>query len=1600
MDRYRPEPRRKHALRLSEDEGGLMMNLLNPKKPEDDDGDHPMDSEFRRRARVWAFYLEDAEREARERVDIWRTGLDSLLIFVGLFAGIVSAFIIDARNDLQVDSEQNLLSEIRDTLRQPPIATVVHISASAKWINILWLLSLQITLFSAVMGVLAKEGLDVQAESWRVEFIITLALLLAQIASFLFSVGLLVRCFTDDRTVGYILLAFFMVGGAVYLAVSFLPVIVPSSPFDTPLASVFAGVKRGFRAWRSLGRMSRVDPWANRDDNQVLAQILYTKLIQSRKPEHIDEAAAEIALPSFRSKWIVYLCKKDTPHHLLSRFERCATTRTDNVTERNTTLRNHILAFLQFVNHFAEDLAHCTGHEERDALIEQYSVLIGTLRQFLEPTHPIHQRNNLHEALTPLLFGLKAQVLLLLQSIPEKYRLTADDIPPIFDFQPSDSEMLDHPWELAFQDIRSQDQFYFMFSACRGVLEGQKNLKTVSTTILSLRLAKEAGCLAMETECASQYAGAVRDQDRKIAESLIQRFLLKLFEAVGWDDMTSVELLTLSSPTAMGIDQGIPSISSGEWVLKILISTLTHPNREVRMQAISILVARQAQAKGLNYDLLTNVSIKSVSKMVVYEDEDHGREDAFNLLVKTVKDDPTKLSIVTSALIESCKTGFKQEPLQQMRVINFVKSLHNVPDGPFDPLIDWIIPEVVDLAWDSVEADVRQTAMNFVNDLWTKCELKFVPKIKHSITKVLSSGVDSRLEGKRYQLLTILSDLFKRGEAKDPLATAWGTKEFFQGVIAGLFEKIVKLAIHDNDCFVREEAKLLLEHLSRNGEPSVLLISLPSLILYIFVDPSIQLLEKLICWAGGDNDVNVRWSSLMLTSTICNRKELNVEMINTLKTAIASVKDSVVHEVSFMRTAWIMLLKDMIRLHSLFSDAVHIILELEAIDSDFEFLDLTRHQSEPGPKAATQTLRLKQDTINGTHILLRKESTSDSRIRATFIQLLSVLGRHEQCDFPDDVLERLALSVLTDCDQDVRMEALNAISILTHKNKDSVKGTINFGHVETGMNNSDWRVRQAWVRFAGTQVKDADCSFLSILLEKTTEDADDSVRREAIKALKLLIESENVGLREYIADKLGIVLSSSLAAPDSASRVVLALATITSNTTNLELDAAHILCQVQGAIWIELILLLGRIPECKSLAQRIIGAALSDRKICGKLPDPIGMKLPGALDSALDLESVAKPSLAARMAAIRFFSHLKGLQCSEDCKYDKGHNESLTKYLVDEKVISRLADIAIKGDNMDLRQRALRLLKQAFTAEDHLLQLRRSIKASLQKVIESSLKDHKSEFRANALDVVDNLTSGNGKGTTMLSPLFSRLSFDQTAVLIDGDENFHKSVENILFESLALPKELSMSDDAASSMASKLSRMLRNTSPFARATALEMLLILYKKHGHSKLLMVDYHSVIPEIIALALDDKNSEIWAPAIQLLVALSSPLPGGEERWGSIRTTSHDFVLLQIKIQVKKFMVLLESEDMRSPVVELLSLASLDAAVRQAISLRLATKIFTLGSTKLQEGHAELLMRLISDGRFQDEAADYMMLFLAHTLVPTNPEPEYSRETADLRN
>lgn len=172
-----------------------------------------------------------------------------------------------------------------------------------------------------------------------------------------------------------------------------------------------------------------------------------------------------------------------------------------------------------------------------------------------------------------------------------------------------------------------------------------------------------------------------------------------------------------------------------------------------------------------------------------------------------------------------------------------------------------------------------------------------------------------------------------------------------------------------------------------------------------------------------------------------------------------------------------------------------------------------------------------------------------------------------------------------------------------------------------------------------------------------------------------------------------------------------------------------------------------------------------------------------------------------------------------------------------------------------------------------------------------------------------------------------------------------------------------ISEDTAADLAVKLTQTLRSTSHLARATALEMLLSLYARHrksviisrsichdlsnspsGNSKPRLIE--SAIPEIVGLALDDKHNDIWKPAFRLLVALSSPL-GGEQRdnpctvaalEGQVtggkaqidapgRRPYPNLVSKEVKSQMSKFMALLEHQDMRPLVIDLLSFLSVDA-------------------------------------------------------------------------
>ncbi|CAE6416448.1 unnamed protein product, partial [Rhizoctonia solani] len=148
--------------------------LVDPPQEFDEEG-----KELGPDAQVWKTYVREADRVDEELVDGWNKSMDVNLIFAALFSAISTAFVIESYKNLKPDpadvSAQTLLA-ISQTLSllantsQPATATpgsddepaTFKASPSAICVNVLWFLSLSLSVAVSLVSMLAKE--------WCLEF--------------------------------------------------------------------------------------------------------------------------------------------------------------------------------------------------------------------------------------------------------------------------------------------------------------------------------------------------------------------------------------------------------------------------------------------------------------------------------------------------------------------------------------------------------------------------------------------------------------------------------------------------------------------------------------------------------------------------------------------------------------------------------------------------------------------------------------------------------------------------------------------------------------------------------------------------------------------------------------------------------------------------------------------------------------------------------------------------------------------------------------------------------------------------------------------------------------------------------------------------------------------------------------------------------------------------------------------------------------------------------------------------------------------------------------------------------------------------------------
>jgi hypothetical protein len=158
-----------------------------------------------------------------------------------LFAAILTAFLIESHKGLQEDPQQSLLLEILHVLRNDsnaPISPTFHPSPSSLHVNYLWLISLTLTLVSALGGVLAKgwlakyapasRGISVndacerhlrseRARRWHFFASIGYIPLLIEAALFLFFAGLVLFILDNNGGIGYTILVLIASTAVIYL---------------------------------------------------------------------------------------------------------------------------------------------------------------------------------------------------------------------------------------------------------------------------------------------------------------------------------------------------------------------------------------------------------------------------------------------------------------------------------------------------------------------------------------------------------------------------------------------------------------------------------------------------------------------------------------------------------------------------------------------------------------------------------------------------------------------------------------------------------------------------------------------------------------------------------------------------------------------------------------------------------------------------------------------------------------------------------------------------------------------------------------------------------------------------------------------------------------------------------------------------------------------------------------------------------------------------------------------------------------------------------------------------------------------------------------
>ncbi|KAJ7712986.1 hypothetical protein B0H16DRAFT_1341877, partial [Mycena metata] len=224
-------------------------------------------------SKVWAVYVSEAEKYDRSLVESWKSDMEGMLIFAGLFSASLTAFIIESYKTLIPDSGNStvqLLTQISQQLAaaangstfQVPPPTHFSPPPTSLVCNALWFISLGLSLTCALIATLLEQWArdflhkaDMRSapvirarvfsflyyglKRFNMHTVVDIIPLLLHTSLIFFFAGLVAFLLPVNSVVTYIAVGLLVVVVTAYALLTVLPIWYPDCPYHTPLSNTF-----------------------------------------------------------------------------------------------------------------------------------------------------------------------------------------------------------------------------------------------------------------------------------------------------------------------------------------------------------------------------------------------------------------------------------------------------------------------------------------------------------------------------------------------------------------------------------------------------------------------------------------------------------------------------------------------------------------------------------------------------------------------------------------------------------------------------------------------------------------------------------------------------------------------------------------------------------------------------------------------------------------------------------------------------------------------------------------------------------------------------------------------------------------------------------------------------------------------------------------------------------------------------------------------------------------------------------------------------------------------------------------------------------------